>query len=120
MRRTAIHLLREFGGNEALPELAPLIDDKEPNVQREAIRAIVNIGTDEAFAVLEKALAERQRAVARSHQRRRSCRSRDERAIPLFCHILRNARVPAHAADRVRSGHGDARGRLAAPRPWQR
>jgi HEAT repeat protein len=89
VRRTAIHLLREFGGNSALPELARLIDDNEPNVQREAIRAIVNIGTDEAFAVLEQALA-------KGNEKSREAisgailASRDERAIPLFGHILKN------------------------------
>jgi hypothetical protein len=89
VRRTAIHLLREFGGNAALPELARLIDDNEPNVQREAIRAIVNIGTDEAFAILEHALAD-------GNERSREAitgammATRDERAIPLFAYILRH------------------------------
>jgi HEAT repeat protein len=89
VRRTAIHLMREFGGNGALPELARLIDDNEPNVQREAIRAIVNIGTDEAFAILEQALAkgnEKSREVISGA----ILATRDERAIPLFAHILRN------------------------------
>ena len=81
---------------------APL-DDKEPNVQREAIRAIVNIGTDEAFAVLETGAREGQRAVARGHQRRARV-DRDERAIPLFCHILKTPRGP-----RARSGRSTKR-----------
>ena len=89
VRRTAIHLLREFGGNAALPELARLIDDNEPNVQREAIRAIVNIGTDEAFAVLEQALAKGNEQ-SREAISGAILASRDERAIPLFGHILKN------------------------------
>lgn len=88
VRRTAIHLLREFGGNAALPELAPLIEDKEPNVQREAIRAIVNIGTEEAFAILEQALA-RGNEQAREAITGALMSTRDERAIPLFGQILR-------------------------------
>ena len=38
--------MREFGGSEALPDLTELLDDNEPQVQREAVRAILNIGTD--------------------------------------------------------------------------
>jgi HEAT repeat protein len=89
VRRTAIHLLREFGGNDALAELSPLVEDRDPNVQREAIRAIVNIGTNEAFALLEQALG------TGGAQSREAITSalvsiRDERAVPLFAHILRN------------------------------
>ncbi len=89
VRRTAVLLLREFGGNDALGELALLIEDLEPNVQREAIRAIVNIGTDEAFAVLEHALAtgdDRSREAITGAL----VAIRDERAVPLFSHILEN------------------------------
>jgi HEAT repeat protein len=88
VRRTAIHLLREFGGNDALGELAPLLEDRDQNVQREAIRAIVNIGTDESFAILERALvggsAPSREAITGS-----LVSIRDERAVPLFGHILR-------------------------------
>ena len=65
VRRTAIYLLREFGGSEALPELTELLDDNEPQVQREAVRAILQIGTEHAYQVLEQALAQRHRPVAR-------------------------------------------------------
>jgi HEAT repeats len=89
VRRTAIHLLREFGGNEALAELAPLVADSEPNVQREAIRAIVNIGTEEAFGVLAQALTS-----GAPHSRDAITSAlvsiRDERATPLFAHIIKN------------------------------
>jgi HEAT repeat protein len=57
VRRTAIYLLREFGGASALPELTELLDDDEPQVQREAVRAILAIGTDQSYQVLERALA---------------------------------------------------------------
>lgn len=57
VRRTAVQLMRQFGGTEALPELTELLDDNEPQVQREAVRAILNIGNDQAYKVLERALA---------------------------------------------------------------
>jgi len=88
VRRTAIHLLREFGGSEALPELTELLGDNEPQVQREAVRAILNIGTDQAFDILQKALttgSDRSRdAIIQSISS-----VRDERAAPLFAYILR-------------------------------
>src|SRR5262249_6534474 len=49
VRRTAIYLLRQFGGTEALPDLTELLDDNEPQVQREAVRAILHIATDQAY-----------------------------------------------------------------------
>ena len=89
VRRTAIYLLREFGGNEALPELAALLDDAEPNVQREAVRAIAVLATDEAFAVLQRALS------AGSDRQREAIVAalgsmRDERAVPLLSQMVRN------------------------------
>ena len=65
VRRTAIYLLREFGGSEALPELTELLNDNEQQVQREAVRAIMRIGTDSAYQVLEKALINGTDAVPR-------------------------------------------------------
>jgi hypothetical protein len=89
VRRTAIYLLREFGGNDALPELTPLLDDADANVQREAVRAIAVIGTNEAFAVLQHGLAsgsprQREAIIAALGS------IRDERAVPLFGHMVRN------------------------------
>jgi HEAT repeat protein len=89
VRRTAIHLLREFGGNDALGELVPLLEDRDPNVQREAIRAIVNIGTNESFAILERALVSGS-APSRDAITGSLVSIRDERAVPLFAHILRS------------------------------
>ncbi|HEY7290816.1 MAG TPA: HEAT repeat domain-containing protein [Vicinamibacterales bacterium] len=89
VRRTAIHLLREFGGSDALPELTELLNDNESQVQREAVRAILNIGTDSAFDILRKALTtgteESRDAIMRS-----VTSVRDERAAPLFTYILKN------------------------------
>ena len=88
VRRTAIYLLREFGGSEALPDLTTLLDDTEPHVQREAVRAILSIGSEEAYAELQRALA------TGSNQTREVLTTalvamRSERAIPLFEYIVR-------------------------------
>ena len=89
VRRTAIYLLRAFGGNDALPELAPLLEDADVNVQREAIRAIVTIGTEEAYGLLEQGLTS---GSARSREAILAALGtlRDERALPLFLHIVGN------------------------------
>ena len=101
VRRTAILLMRQFGGSEALPDLTELVDDTEPQVQREAVRAILNIGTDDAYRILEQALdggTERTRdAIMQSLQSLMV--QRDERATPLFAYIVR---------------HVDHRGRMAS------
>jgi hypothetical protein len=96
VRRTAIQLMRQFGGTESLPDLTELLDDNEPQVQREAVRAILNIGTDAAFKILEQALAN---GTTRSRDAIMQSIGmvRDERATPLFLYIL---------------GHVDHRGSL--------
>jgi hypothetical protein len=89
VRRTAVYLLREFGGSDALPDLTELLDDNEPQVQREAVRAILNIGTEQSYQVLEKALAS---GTDRSREAimRAVIGLRDERATPLFTYIVRH------------------------------
>jgi HEAT repeat protein len=89
VRRTAILLLREFGGTEALPDLTELLNDSEPRVQREAVRAIVNIGTTRAFQVLGQAL-ERGTPQSREAIMQAASLVRDERATPLFAYMLRH------------------------------
>ena len=54
VRRTAVDLLRIYGGNDALRELTPLLNDADPQVKGDAVRAIVQIGTPEAFAVIDR------------------------------------------------------------------
>jgi hypothetical protein len=97
VRRTAIFLMRQFGGSDALPDLRELLDDNEPQVQREAVRAILTIGTDGAYQILEQALTT---GTTRSREAIMQSISlvRDERAAPLFAYIL---------------GHVDRRGTLA-------
>jgi HEAT repeat protein len=88
VRRTAILLMRQFGGSEALPDLTELLDDNEPQVQREAVRAILNVGTDAAYQILQQALAS---GTERSREAIMQSISlvRDERATPLFAYIVR-------------------------------
>jgi len=87
VRRTAIQMMREFGGSDALPDLTELLDDNEPQVQREAVRAILNVGTEGAFKILEQALTtgtpQSRDAIMHSINT-----VRDERATPLFAYIL--------------------------------
>jgi HEAT repeat protein len=89
VRRTAIYLVREFGGSDALPDLTELLDDNEPQVQREAVRAILNIGTEQSYRVLETALAS-----GTDNSREAIMQAviglRDERAIPLFAYIIQH------------------------------
>src|SRR6185436_138474 len=56
VRRTAAYLLREFGGAEGLKDLAPLLADPEPLVQREAVQGLVLNGSEEAARMLLSAL----------------------------------------------------------------
>ena len=81
--------MREFGGSDALPDLTELLDDNEPQVQREAVRAILNIGTEQSYQVLETALAS---GTDRSREAimQAVIGLRDERATPLFTYIVRH------------------------------
>ena len=97
-RRTAVDILRAFGGAEALPDRASLLDDSEPTVQREALRAIVQIGTVEAYSILQQALTSSS-VENRDALMKALVVTRDEGAIPLFAYILE---------------HTDHRGRLEA------
>lgn len=87
VRRTAVHLLREFGGIEALPDLKELLDDAEPGVQRDAVRAILQIGNDDGYRMLERALAHGT-PQSREAIMQALGSQRDERAAPLLTYIL--------------------------------
>jgi hypothetical protein len=89
VRRTAAYLLREFGGTEGLKELIPLLTDAEPLVQREAIQGLLLNGSDEASGILLRALAT---ASGRSRETlvNELLSTRDERAAPLFCYVVRH------------------------------
>jgi ABC-2 type transport system ATP-binding protein len=85
-----VRLLREFGGQDALPELESLLNDSEPHVQREAVRAIVLLGSDPAFAALCRMLV-------RGPERTRSLVTSvlwtlpDEDALPILAYLARHA-----------------------------
>ena len=87
VRRAAIDLLRGLAGDAALPELRQMLDDADTQVQREALRAIVQIGSREAYQMLEQALksgAEKTRELIMQSLGA----FRDEKAAPLFLHII--------------------------------
>jgi HEAT repeat protein len=65
-----------------------MLGDAEPAVQRDTIRAIVEIGTEEAYALLEQQLLAD--GPGRDAMLRQLMGLRDEKAIPLLCHVLRH------------------------------
>ncbi len=89
VRRAAVDLLRALGGDAALPDLRAMLDDSDAAVQREALRAMVQVGTTEAYQMLERALQS-----GAPHTRDAIMQAlgafRDEKAAPLFVHILNN------------------------------
>ena len=56
VRRAAVLLLREFGGSDALLDLESLLNDAEPQVQRDATRAIAMMRSEAAYDTLTRAL----------------------------------------------------------------
>lgn len=89
VRRTAITLLRRAGGQEALLELASMLGDAEPEVQRESIHAIVEIGTTNVYSVLHRLLLEAD--TPRDTALRELVSLRDDKAVPLFSYVLTKA-----------------------------
>ena len=89
VRRAAVDLLRALGGDAALPDLRRMLDDPDPPVQREALRGIVQIGTNEAYQALEQALQS-----GEAHTRMAIMQAlgalRDQRAAPLFTYMVIN------------------------------
>ena len=99
VRRTAIDLLRMFGGSEALGELESMLEDADPQVQREAVRAITQLGTPEAFAILQRALLAARTSATMLQE---LIALRDDRIVPLLASVLsqsspRGAQVNVHA-----------------------
>jgi hypothetical protein len=89
VRRAAVDLLRALGGDAALPDLRTMLDDSDAGVQREALRAILQVGTGEAYQMLEQAVksgAERTKDTILQSLGA----FRDEKAAPVFLHILTN------------------------------
>jgi hypothetical protein len=97
VRRTAAYLLREFGGSEGLKELVPLLADSEPLVQREAVQGLVLNGSEEASAILLKAVSG---ATGRTNDTliKEVLGMREDRAASFFAYLVRHAepgRLPA-------------------------
>jgi len=106
VRRTAAFLLREFGGSEGLKELIPLLADTEPLVQREAVQGLVMNGSDQASAILL-------RAVRTASGRTRGTliaelmSIRDDRVVPVFSHFLRTT-DPGALEEKIYNGAVEA------------
>jgi HEAT repeat protein len=111
VRRMAVDLLRVFGGHEALSELATMLDDPDPEVHRESIRAIVQIGTNNAYAVLQRALVAG--SASRDSVLQEIVELRDDKVAPLLCYVLRQTE-PDGKMYRVHSDMVDALGNLKA------
>jgi HEAT repeat protein len=113
VRRTAAFLLREFGGTEGLKELVPLLTDSEPLVQREAVQGLVMNGSDEASAILL-------RAVTAGGGRTRGTlvgelmSIRDERVVPVFSYFLRHTDSGA-LEEKIYNGAVEALGAHGGP-----
>lgn len=108
VRRTAIDLLRMFGGAGALGELASMLEDRDSQVEREAIRALVQIGSADAFALLRRALTS---GGTRMTILQEIIGLRDERVVPLLCAVL-NESAPRGPLVEVHAQVMDALGAL--------
>jgi hypothetical protein len=86
VRRTAITLLRRAGGQEALLELASMLGDADPEVQRESIHAIAEIGTANAYSIVHRLLLEAD--TPRDSALRELLSLRDDKVVPLFSYVL--------------------------------
>jgi hypothetical protein len=112
VRRVAVELLRSVGGPEALTSLAALMDDREPAVQRDAVRAVIEMASAQAHDALIGAL-DRKAAGARDAVLTVLRTSADPRAIQLFVRILGRP-VRSQAQEDVALLAIEALGRLAA------
>ena len=93
VRRTAIDMLRMFGGHDALAELATMLEDPDPQVRRDTIWAIADLGSDKAFAVLQNALMS---GTTLSSTIPQQLIGLEDRAVPPLCYVL------SHSAPRGR------------------
>lgn len=97
VRRAAIYLLREFGGVDALPHLTDLMRDPDAAVQRDAVRALLAIGSPRAVEIVQQSIAagpdETREAIMQA-----LASSRDERATPLLVHIVEHV---SHRGERA-------------------
>lgn len=87
VRQTAAFLLREFSGGSGLDELRRLLSDPEPQVQREAIRAMVLADDKRAYEVFAAVIRDGD-AAARASVGRQLTAQRDTGAVPLCRYLL--------------------------------
>ena len=99
VRRIAVELVRAVGGADTLPLLVKLLDDEELQVQRDALRAIVQMGSDDGFAALRDALTS---GTPRTRDMIANSLGtlRDERAAPLLAFIIRQGQYRG-AAEKI-------------------
>lgn len=86
VRRTAAYLLSEFGDAGNLAALEPLLTDREPRVQREALRAVLLAGNERAYDLVLRVLG--RDGPARTSLAGEMTTLKDERAAPLFSYLL--------------------------------
>jgi HEAT repeat protein len=86
VRRTAAYLLTEFGGAENAAALEPLLNDPEPRVQREALRAVILSGQEQTFDLVVRALGPA--SAARRSLASELITMKEERAAPLLSYLL--------------------------------
>ena len=97
VRRTAIDMLRMFGGDDALADLAAMLEDSDQQVQRDAVRAIAQLGNDEAFAALQNALMAG--AAWSSTIPQQLISLREESAVPVLCYVLNHSAARGRLVD---------------------
>jgi HEAT repeat protein/PBS lyase HEAT-like repeat-containing protein len=84
VRRMAIELLRTYGGEGALSDLTTMLGDPDAQVQREAVRALMHLGSRDAIAALERGLTGGSSATILQEL----MTLRDERVVTLLCTVL--------------------------------
>ncbi len=86
VRRTALLLLRELGGAEALDAIEPMLTDSDPKLQRQALRSMLVIREDRAHGRLLRLITED--AAAGDALTDELSTVRDDRAAPLCGHLV--------------------------------
>ena len=97
VRRTAIDMLRMFGGQNELADLAMMLEDPDLQVRQDAIRALAQLGSDEAFAVLQHVLMAG--TALSSTILQQLIDLREEIAVPLLCYVLSHAETRGRFVD---------------------
>lgn len=115
VRRVAIEILRDLGGDDALGDLRDLLADADPHVQREALRAVLQIGTSDAYALLEEALAAGDDTMRQAVLHTLGSFS-GERAVPLLGYLIEHSSWRGKAAEAAYIALLEALGRSGGDR----